>query len=480
MGVTGDAHPDRTAWWLPVVGSVLVVVSVAGALTQPLPTGAAGVGAVVLAASLRWPLPTALVFVVAGPLFLSGFPVGPVTLDNVAVLYGTALAAGWLLTRRWRMTRIAAWPASLALAATVAAAANGGAGLPGTVRFVSLTVLALVLAAADPQTRGRAVVWTEVAVTVGAVVLLAQPFTGYPEPFDTNSEGVGERFGGLFGHPNFAAYTISLVLLHQVYARRYPAPRVASSAVLLLALLLTGSRAALLVLLVLLLPAVWMRSRRFFALLMPALLALPFVGTTIITRLTSIAATGGLSGQNASGWRLEQWKDALAATRGHEWFGIGWGQTASVLTDELGAHSTYVEIWLELGRIGTVIAAVGLAALVWSTRRSHPARILLAYAAVTGISDPVLVYPSCLTVLLVLLTDATSTEEVPPARDPAAADDPSSAPRRPVRPAGPGGPAARRVPRTVPGAAETPPAPAAAPAPAPGPAPARTPVVAAR
>jgi O-antigen ligase len=404
-------HLDRTAPWWPVLSGILVVLSVAGALTRPLATGAA-VGAVaVVAASMRWPLPTALAFMVAGPLFLSGFPVGPVTLDNVAVLYGTALAAGWLLARRWRWAPVATWPASLALAAALAAAANGGAGLPGTVRFVSLTVLALVLASAEPEVRRRAIAWTEVAVTVGALTLLAQPFTGYPESFDTNAEGVGERFGGLFGHPNFAAYTISLVLLYQVYARRYPPLRVASSAILLLALLLTGSRAALLVLVLLLVPALWVRSRRFFALLAPALLALPFVGTTIITRLQSISQTGGLSGQNASGWRLEQWKDALAATRGHEYFGIGWGQTANVLTDELGAHSTYVEIWLELGRIGTVIAAVGLIALAWATRRSPLARTVLGYAAVTGVSDPVLLYPSCLTVLIVLLTCVIMSDE---------------------------------------------------------------------
>ncbi len=435
----GAVRADRTTWGWAATGALLVVGSVVGVLIHPLATGAAAAGSAILAASLRWPLPTALAFVVAGPLFLSGFPVGPVTLDNVAVLYGTALAAGWLLTRRWRMTPVAAWPASLALAAALAAAANGGAGLPGTVRFASLAVMALVLAAADPELRRRTVVWTEVAVTTGAVVLLAQPFTGYPEPFGTNSEGVGERFGGLFGHPNFAAYTISLVLLHQVYSRRWPAPRVASSAILLLALLLTGSRAALLVFVVLLLPAVWLHARRFFALLAPALFALPFVGTTIITRLESIGRTGGLSGQNASGWRLEQWKDALAATRGHEFFGIGWGQTASVLTDELGAHSTYVEIWLELGRVGTVIAAVGLAALVWSARRFHLARMLLAYAAITGISDPVLLYPSCLTVLLVLLCGVVHSDVV----SPAAAPDPAATAARP-----PGRPRAAEVPST--------------------------------
>ena len=442
MGVTAHGpHAERTAWWWPMVLGILVMVSVAGVLTHPVAAGAAAGGAAVLAASLRWPLPTSLVFVVAGPLFLSSFPAGPMTLDNVAVLYGTALATGWLLTHRLRWTPVAAWPASLAVAAGVAAAANAGAGLPGVVRFLSLTVLALTLATADPEVRQRTVVWVEAAVTLGAIVLIAQPFTGYPEAFDTNNEGVGERFGGLFGHPNFAAYTISLVLLYQVYARRYSAPRIGSSAVLLLALLLTGSRAALLVFVVLLLPALWMRSRRFFALLAPALFALPFVGTTIITRLQSISDTGGLSGQNASGWRLEQWRDALAATRGHEYFGIGWGQTAEVLTDDLGAHSTYVEIWLELGRIGTVIAAVGLIVLAWSTRRFFLARIVLAYAAITGVSDPVLLYPVCLTVLVVLLCGLVHSDEdatAGPRKD--AADDPAGAGRpggrTPVRDAG--------------------------------------------
>jgi O-antigen ligase len=452
------------SWWLAVI-AVLVVVSVAGALTHPLATVAAVLGASVLVSSLRWPLATALAFIVTGPLFLSSFPAGPMTLDNLAVLYGTAVATAWLLTRRWQVTPVAAWPASLALAAAVAAAANGGAGLPGTVRFFSLATLALVLANADREVRRRTVAWTEAAVTLGALVLLAQPFTGYPEAFDTHSEGVGQRFGGLFGHPNFAAYTISLVLLYQVYARRYPAPRVASSAILLLALLMTGSRAALLVFVVLLLPAAWMRSRRFFALLTPALLALPFVGTMIITRLQSISQTGGISGNNASGWRLDQWQDALAATRGHEFFGIGWGQTASVLTDELGAHSSYVEIWLELGRVGTMIAAVGLVVLVWSTRRSLVARILLAYAAITGVSDPVLVYPSCLTVLLVLLCRVIHSAEPAqaPAVHPGATTQTLPGPRPPLRRSEPSDTAPRAVAPTGPRGAVLPPPPAQVP-----------------
>jgi hypothetical protein len=393
----------RAAALWPLLPGAIVVVAVAGALIAPLLTGAVVLAAVAVAVSVRWPRATALSAMIAGPMFLSGFPAGPVTLDNVAVLYGTAVGVAWLLTHRRHATPLAAWPVALALAAFVAAVANGGAGIEGAVRFLSLAVLVLVLAASDAQLRRRAMAWVEIAVTAGALVLVAQPLTGYPDAFGT-AEGVGQRFGGLFGHPNFAAYTVCLVLLYQVYARAFTAARTASVAVLLLALVLTGSRAALLVFALLLLPALWLRARRFFALLVPAVVALPFVGTTILTRLQSITATGGLSGQNASGWRFGQWEDALQATRGNEWFGIGWGRTTAVLSDSLGAHSTYVQLWLELGRVGTAVAAIGLVLLIRSTRGRRTAQVLLGYAVVTGISDPVLLYPSCLTALLVALS----------------------------------------------------------------------------
>jgi O-antigen ligase len=182
-----------------------------------------------------------------------------------------------------------------------------------------------------------------------------------------------------------------------------------------------------------------MRAQRFFGLLAPAVAALPFVGTTILTRLESITATGGLSGRNASGWRLGQWRDALEATRGHEFFGIGWARTVDVMGDQLGAHSTYVQIWLELGRVGAAVCAVGLILLLRSARSSRPAQVLLAYVVITSVSDPVLLYPSCLTVLLVILSplvhrDETSPEpggDAGPERSAGAATDPLRS-RRPA------------------------------------------------
>ncbi|WP_222265507.1 O-antigen ligase family protein [Modestobacter marinus] len=427
--MTAPAEPRLRmgALW-PLVPAVAVVAVVAGALTSPLLTAVGALGLGVLVVSVRWPLATGIAFLIAGPMYLSEFEVGPMTLDNVAVLYGSALAVVWLLGRTWQVPTVAAWPISLAVAAAVAAVANGGAGAAGIVRFASLAVTAVVVANAGPHARRMAAAGLEAAVTLGALVLLAQPLTSFPDPYQTWGEGVGLRYGGLFGHPNFAAYTVSLVLLYQLYTRRFTAWRAASAVSLLLALVLTGSRAALLVFALLMVPALWLRARRFFLLLVPAVLALPFVGQTIITRFEVISQTGGLSGSNASGWRFGQWADALAATRGHEFLGIGWGQTREVLTDNLGAHSTYIQIWLEVGRVGAALAAIGLVLLIRSAR-SHVARILVAYAALTGISDPVLVYPCCATALLVLLaalhTPAGEEATAPDGGEAAAPDTPT-------------------------------------------------------
>ena len=398
------AVPAALSGAVRAVGAAAVIVAVVlGGLTAPLLLGAGLGGVALLTVSLRWPVPVATGFLTVGPLFLSQFSVGPVTVDNLAVLYGVAVALAWLLGRTWHLPRLAAWPLSMATASIAAAVLNHGAGAPGIVRFLSLTVLVVLLANTARSTRQAAAAWIEVAVTLGALVCLAQPLTNYPRPYQTWGEGVGLRFGGFFGHPNFAAYTISLVLLYQLYTRRFTGWRSTSAVALLLALLLTGSRTALLVFALFMLPALWLRARRFFALLVPAVMALPFVGETIISRFLVISQTGGLSGRNASGWRFGQWQDALQAARGHEWFGIGWGQTGSVLSDNLGAHSTYIEIWVELGRVGAVIAAAGFLLLVRSAHRSPIGWILIGYAALTGISDPVLVYPACITTLLVLL-----------------------------------------------------------------------------
>jgi O-Antigen ligase len=411
-----EREPGQRSWWV-LAPAAVVVASVTGALTQPTETAAALAGGGLLLASIRWPRAVSLGFMLAGPLFLSGFTAGPMTLDNVAVLYGAAVALGWLLTGPRRGTPLAAWPTAVAAAVAATALVNGGAGAPGLARFLSLAVLALVLANSGPDLRGRTATAVEIAVTLGAIVMITQPFTGFPDAYGT-AEGVGQRFGGLFGHPNFAAYTISLVLLYQLYAKRFSTARIGSTGILLLALVLTGSRAALLVFVVLMLPALWMRAKRFFGLLLPAVAALPFVGTTILTRLESITATGGLSGQNASGWRLGQWRQALEATRGYEFLGIGWGRSADFLGDHLGAHSTYVQILLELGRVGAVICAVGAVVLLRAARSVRIAQLLLAYVVITSISDPVLLYPSCLTVLLVLLApllerDGTTTATAP-------------------------------------------------------------------
>jgi O-antigen ligase len=400
-----------------LVGAVTIVAVVAGALTAPLPTALVVAAVALVIAAVRWPLACAIVFLTSGPLFCSLFHIGPMTLDNVAVIIGATIALLCLIGRPWRIPALAVWPLCVATAVIAAAAANGGAGIEGVVRFASLTVLVLTVANSTPVVRERTAAWIETAVTLGAVVLLVQPFTGFPRPYGT-TEGVGLRYGGLFGHPNFAAYTISLVLLYQIYTKRFTAWRALSTFALLMALALTGSRAALLVFILLLVPALWMRARRFFALLLAGVVVLPFVGAAMLSRLQSISETGGLSGDNASGWRFGQWAQALAATRGHELLGIGWGRTALTLGDDLGAHSTYVQIWLELGRIGTLIAVVGLVVLFRATRTSRVARILLLYAAVTGVSDPVLLYPSCLTVLLLLFVQLCApgvAEVVPPA-----------------------------------------------------------------
>ncbi len=254
MTAPAEARQRIGALW-PLVPAVVVVAVVAGALTSPLLTAAGALGLGVLVVSARWPLATGIAFLIAGPMYLSEFEVGPVTLDNVAVLYGSALGVVWLLGRTWQVPPVAAWPISLALAATVAAVANGGAGATGIVRFASLAVTAVVVANAGPHARRLAAAGLETAVTLGALVLLAQPLTNFPDPYQTWGEGVGLRYGGLFGHPNFAAYTVSLVLLYQLYTRRFTAWRAASAVVLLLAHVLTGSRAALLVFALLMIPA---------------------------------------------------------------------------------------------------------------------------------------------------------------------------------------------------------------------------------
>ncbi len=77
------------------------------------------------------------------------------------------------------------------------------------------------------------------------------------------------------------------------------------------------------------------------------------------------------------------------------------GGTVTVYASRAGVNQTLRRL-LVLELLGTAVA-VGLAVLLLAARPSRTALVLLAYALVTSISDPVLLYPACLTVLLVLL-----------------------------------------------------------------------------
>lgn len=351
---------------------------------------------------VRYPRRVAILLLIAAPLLLSSFQVGGLTLDNVVTIVGSLVGAIALaLTKSGLQNgtlRLTAFPVALAVSIAAINSLNGLEFVSATIRYISIAILIVLVCAQNDS--GFSLTVTRICVAFGAASVIVGQFSGLFVMY--RDEGSGEfRTGGLMGHPNFAAYAMSLMLLYLVLRVRLSAKVIAECGLLLAGILLTGSLAAALTA-----GAIWAISLVLRPTIRGWLLAalgtfgVALAGSLVLDRLESIQATGNADSLT---WRQIQWSNLLERTAGDRTIGIGWQQSEVISGNGLAAHSAYVQTLVELGIAGTVLVAIcGVIAFGW-TFRAVVAGLLVLYSLVASATDPVLFYPSTLVVLMVFL-----------------------------------------------------------------------------
>lgn len=351
------------------------------------------------ALAVRFPTQVACVCLLVGPMLLSPWSLGGLTLDNLVSAAGAScvvLAA--IIRGAIPFTRLSAFPLALAVAFTISDLFNGLSFTSDLIRFVSIALIPWLL---DRTNLGTTFVrWVTLATAaIGGFSLLLQPVTGFPAPF-TDTETAALRYGGLFGHPNFAAYCLGVLVIVLLLQARVGRLELVVTGVLTIAMIVTGARTAILILAALL--ALFL-LRRFGRLLLggvAAFILLLLAGGTFLSRLNVLG--GESSSGGALTWRSGQWSSALGLLPGNEWWGIGRHQIERQLGNGLGAHNGYVEILVEAGYLGSAIILVGLIVSLTGIRGGQPALVAWLFVLATSLTDPALIYPSTLSVLLVV------------------------------------------------------------------------------
>ncbi|MEO5319276.1 O-antigen ligase family protein [Arthrobacter sp. CC3] len=328
------------------------------------------------------------------------------TADNVVSACGAAIL-GTALMRRFPAVQLSGplvLPIGIVALLSLSIAAHGADVLFNVARFAGVALLCVAVYLGTAEDRRSISIILNTIVMISSLIIVAQPITSWPAPWG-NVEGEGLRYGGLFGHPNFAAYTLGLYALYQVIRLGPLAKRIVLIGPPVAALMLSGSRTAIIVFGIVMLIAVAVRPKTVWPFVAGSALVAVVVGATFLSRFEDFFQTGGFAGTaNAGGWRFIQWQHALdLAPRPNIW-GIGWGMSEKYLPQGLGVHNGFLQFYVETGIVGCLIFAIALVSAIASTARSLTASLLWVFAIVTTFFDPVLMYPSSIAVLVTILS----------------------------------------------------------------------------
>jgi O-antigen ligase len=352
-----------------------------------------------------YPVHGAFLLIVAGPLLLSSFPVGSLTADNVVTLIGLCLAVlAGLVNGSVPLTRWSLFPLCVALAVGLSGLVNDVPAAAAVIRFVALATLPWL--AQKLLERGFPLRQAILSVLgFGAVSLLLQPITKYPNPYLVE-EGIELiRYGGLFGHPNFASYALALGVIMIAASKRVTKFDLLYVALAVSAMFVAGSLSALAVLIVVSFILLFRHLRRAVVGMALGFLLFAVAGTTLTQRLNFLESGAGAD-TNSLSWRFAQWSEALQFVRGSEWTGIGYQQAILRTNDGLGVHNGFVQTYVELGILGIALLLIGLIATLFSARNPAVVHAAWIYILVTSITDPVFFYPSTLAVVLVVTAES--------------------------------------------------------------------------
>lgn len=368
--------------------------------------------------------------------------VGDLTVDNVATLVGlcvltTLMALHGNPCPPARLRALFIGFLILAVGSLLTDLIRGGSLPLGTARFLSYAAVICVVTEWSPAMRERL---QRLVLMVGAMLsltILIQSLGFLPawlqvEVFDLESDSF--RFGGAIGHPNFAAYFLGLCILALTWVRKIGRGYwIGLLSLFLVGFMLTGARNAALALLAGFLVIAVRRPKTFVLLAMPTIPLFVYVGDDLSQRFVYLLKTGGLDGENAAGWRLSHWQQALA--HGNEsWpFGVGWNRYVEYSSDGLAVHNGYLQVYVELGLAGVIgLPTVMLGILAFCMQlQSRGAVALFIYSVIITVSDPGLFYPPIGLAAILLLVGLSSVAEAPnPLHTIAPPASPSSPPPR--------------------------------------------------
>jgi hypothetical protein len=350
--------------------------------------------------------------VLVSALLLPAFSLHGIPLDVpviAATAFVTAAAGHWTMRRFPKPRAMFIAVIVLAVAAAVSALGQTGTQYTAVIRFVTEAgFLALVVRARSiggQAAQHRLLNVLYVTATIGAASLLLQYVhlihIGATEIVDPDSGRL--RYGGLMGHPNFAAYEMLAAVVARFSDTRKLRPRHSLMLLLLMAAtLLTGSRTALIGAAVAVVLAVIITPARFTWLLSVSWL-MPLAGGTVLARFAILAKGSNSHGVSDTGWRLDQWRSALALPHAPFYVkGIGYNRTEELLTNGLAVHSGYVQSLVELGLIGVGAFAAIVVIAARDARRNKLLWPILVYMLAVTSTDPGLLYPSLAYIFLLM------------------------------------------------------------------------------
>lgn len=234
-------------------------------------------------------------------------------------------------------------------------------------------------------------------MAIGAASVVFQPVFPLVASYVDPDTGI-VRYGGLFGHPNFAACVLGIYVLYLLSRTGFSLRRAAAIVALLFVILMTGSLGALGATLI---GAGVILLRKPVALLLAVSASIALLllsSSTVLSRAEFIFGAG--AEQNSLTWRVQRWAQAFALAPEPNVFGVGWEQIEALIGGP--AHSTFVALLVELGGVGFGLVLIAAAVTILGHRKTRLSFALVVTVAVASITDPIAFYPSTMTIWLAI------------------------------------------------------------------------------
>ena len=275
--------------------------------------------------------------------------------------------------------------------------------LKGVIRFGLLLIFYLFINSFEPQQKFLLLL----GILWGFhIILLSQLFCLVLKISENTDISSGEvRFGGLLGHPNYAAYLAGLCLLLVLKFRKSLGDlSYLFAAIDLVVVSSTGARSAFAGTV---LGILWLITFSVFSInnkeriLTKSNLMISAIGLMIIFRFQGVILdrfeqvfkSGGLRGSNSLGWRFLQWETALRELEKNPVFGNGWHSAGDRLLQGLSAHNMYLQSWLEFGWIGLLICSLIFFTVIIRLARNG-LTLLVPLLVISSIMDAGILFPS--------------------------------------------------------------------------------------